>query len=302
MTTHQMDLTLKHGDSPYIRGIGFLYLRYTGPPGEIWKWIQPYIHDDEEIKVEQSGRTTTIGEFVRRLFSGRDFCGTTLPRLPITVERDLQVKILQADKAAERAAFHCKNSTRMAYFQTLGNKVMALYGDDENPIQWYKAEIDRIITRDEATGTQLKYPRFVVSFPEYGNVETVVLGELDVLDGDWRNDRLVPSSGMEKQPSSERALYEEVRRRERDSVTANKNWARKPPTTKDNFSQARHPRSHPDSDSYRQPSRRFLDNEVSAAPTPYRGENASSVMPRKRSQDEEAVIAEKKRKLAARYG
>lgn len=300
MTAHQMELTLKHVDSPYIRGIGFLYLRYTGPPDEIWKWIQPYIHDEDGIKVEQSGRPTTVGEFVRRLFSGRDFCGTTLPRLPILVERDLQVKILQADKAAERAAFHFKNSARMAYFQTIGNKVMALYGDDENPIQWYKAEIDRIVTRDEETGAHLKYPRFVVSFPEYGNVETVVLGELDVLDGDWRNDRLVQSSGRERQPSSERALYEEVRRRERDSVTANKNWARKPPTTKDNFAHVGHRQSDSEYDSYRQPSRR--PNESSAEPRKNLEENGGSIVRRKRSQDEEAVIAEKKRKLAARYG
>ena len=301
MTAHQMDLTLKHADSPYIRGIGFLYLRYTGPPEEMWKWIQPYIHDEEELKVEQSGQSTTVGEFVRRLFSGRDFCGTALPRFPIVVERNLQVKIIQADKAAERAAFHFKNAARMAYFQTLGSKVMALYGDDENPIQWYKAEIDRIITLDAETGAQLKYPRFVVSFPEYGNVETVVLGELDVFDGEWKNDRLVQSSGREGQPSSEQALYEEVRRRERDSVTANRNWARKPPTTKDNLSHTGHRRSHPDNDSYRQPSRR-PGNETSSEPTANRGEIANSAVHRKRNQDEEAAFAEKKRKLAARYG
>lgn len=301
MTAHQMDLTLKHADSPYIRGIGFLYLRYVGSPEEMWKWIEPYIHDEEEIKVEQSARPTTIGEFVRRLFSGRDFCGTALPRLPILVERDLQVKILQADKAAERAAFHFKNSARMAYFQTLGNKVMALYGDDENPIQWYKAEIDRIITRDEATGAQLKYPRFVVSFPEYGNVETVMLGELDVLDGEWRNDRLGQPMGRERQQSSERHLYEEVRRRERESVTASRNWARKPPATKNGLSHSSsHRPSNSEYDSYRQPSRKPM--ESATGPPTNREENVYSTMPRKRSQEEEAAIAEKKRKLAARYG
>jgi pre-mRNA-splicing factor 38B len=300
MTAHQMDLTLKHVDSPYIRGIGFLYLRYTGPPEEMWKWIQPYIYDEEEIKVEMSARPTTVGEFVRRLFAGRDFCGTTLPRLPILVERDLQVKLLQADKAAERAAFHFKNSARMAYFQTLGSKVMALYGDDENPVQWYKAEIDRIITRDEQTAAQLKYPRFVVSFPEYGNVETVTLGELDVLDGEWKHDRSVQESGRERQPSSERALYDEVRRRERDSVTANRNWARRPPSTKESVARAGYRRPDPEFNSHRQPSQR--PNEPRGDSTTIRGESASAAVPKKRSQEEEAAIAEKRRRLAARYG
>ena len=66
-----------------------------------------------------------------------------------------ELKLLQAEKVAERAALHFKSDQRMRHFQTLGSEVMALYGDDENPITWYRAVVDRVITRDEKSGKSL---------------------------------------------------------------------------------------------------------------------------------------------------
>jgi hypothetical protein len=68
----------------------------------------------------------------------------------------------------------------MDYFTTLGSKVQALYEDDQNPVAWYPAVIDRVMTVDDVTGIKLRYPKFVVTFTEYGNTEIVSLGELDV--------------------------------------------------------------------------------------------------------------------------
>jgi pre-mRNA-splicing factor 38B len=51
MTEHQLQLTLDHADSPYIRAAGFLYLRYAGPPDQMFKWIEPFLYDQEEIQV-----------------------------------------------------------------------------------------------------------------------------------------------------------------------------------------------------------------------------------------------------------
>jgi PRP38 family len=50
ITVPQMQLLLEHTDSPYIRAVGFLYLRYTCPPKEMWKWLEPYIDDQEEVR------------------------------------------------------------------------------------------------------------------------------------------------------------------------------------------------------------------------------------------------------------
>ena len=41
----------------------------------------------------------------------------------------------------------------------------------------------RVVTRDEA-GFDLQYPRFVLTITEYGNTESVMVGEIDVLNGD----------------------------------------------------------------------------------------------------------------------
>ena len=27
--------------------VGFLYLRYVGPPKTLWQWLAPYVKDDE---------------------------------------------------------------------------------------------------------------------------------------------------------------------------------------------------------------------------------------------------------------
>lgn len=174
---------LKHPDSPYIRAIGFLYLRYACDPAHVWNYIQDYIYDEEPIHVQakaSSGRRnnndSTIGGFVRSLFSSTTYYGTIFPRLPTQMERDLAVKLLQAEKVQSRAESHFRDARTMEYFQKLGSNVMATYEDEDNPLQWYHAVVDRVVLRDE-DGTQYKHPRFVVTFTEYGNTETVTLGK-----------------------------------------------------------------------------------------------------------------------------
>jgi hypothetical protein len=47
LTVKQMHGLLKHTDSPYIRAVGFLYLRYVADAKTLWTWYEPYIKDDE---------------------------------------------------------------------------------------------------------------------------------------------------------------------------------------------------------------------------------------------------------------
>ena len=300
MTDHQMELTLKHPDSPYIRAIGCLYVRFAGPPDQILRWIEPYLFDHEAIQVEggQRAPTTTIGEYVRNIFDARDYFGTPFPRYPIQTERDLRVRLLAAEKVSERAAKHFKNQGSMRHFQTLGSEVMALYGDDENPTTWYRAVVDRVLTTDEE-GFALTHPRFVVTFTEYGNTETVKLGEMDMIDGNWKNE----------DPANERLgesdLYDEVRRRDRETVTASRGWARKPPTTKSLLSHSSGERKHSIQDEMpprkRPPPERRDHRGAGGAPR-RETDNFKPSEPRKRTAEELAAIAEKRRKLQSKYG
>jgi len=312
-----MQLLLEHVDSPYIRGIGFLYLRYAGEPTHVWGWIQPYLHDDEPISVvanAKSAKKSTIGDFVRALFFGREHYGTMLPRFPLETERDIQVKILQAEKVAERAEEHIRDPKVMQHFRKLGSKVMALYGDAENPIRWYDAVVDRVLETDgHHPGQQktLKYPRFVVTFPEYGNTETVALGEM-AMPGSSPDEptRTVPANSRRAVGEPDQThgrgrdhnrrggggygngrdrhgrgndLHDEVRRRERDAVTRGGG--------RDGYSQRRR-------DAHRNgPSQNQRSQPRSGA-----GHGGGRTEERKRTPEEQATIAAKKRKLMAKYG
>ncbi|XP_020705859.1 pre-mRNA splicing factor SR-like 1 isoform X2 [Dendrobium catenatum] len=72
LTVKQMHGLLKHPDSPYIRAIGFLYLRYVADPKTLWGWCDPYIKDEEEFSPGSNGRTTTMGVYVRDLLLGQN--------------------------------------------------------------------------------------------------------------------------------------------------------------------------------------------------------------------------------------
>jgi len=177
-----MTLMLNHVDSPYIRCIGFLYLRYGANPTDVWKWCSPFLYDEESLRVssKMSQKETTVGEYVRSLLTDMEYCGTLLPRLPVAVERDIKVKLMQAEKIEERALMHLQDKRNMSFFEQMGSKIQALYGDEDNPVTWYEGIVDRVVRTDDETGEKLARPKFLVTFPEYGNTEMVSLGEIDM--------------------------------------------------------------------------------------------------------------------------
>jgi pre-mRNA-splicing factor 38B len=292
MTVPQLQSTLRHPDSVYIRAIGFLYLRYSCPPEDVLGHIEPHLLDPTAIDVEMGGGhksigggrgggrppaaasagSMTLGEYVRKLFGGgfsggggsgasRDYYGTPLPRYPTNIEREIRAKVLHYDRIHERATRHLHHPTRLSRDFVVGQSVRALYGDEDNPVQWYDAVIDRVITQDPITGHALVHPQFVVTFPEYGNTETVSLGELDIPGG---SESAAPNAGTVggrggggggvmrhgrgydgddrhhhqrhgPRRTDDDRLYDEVVRQERDSAAASSRsgWAaRRPPTTK----------------------------------------------------------------------
>lgn len=88
-TVKQMQGLLNHGDSPYIRAIGFLYLRYVGDPKTLWGWFEQYVTDDEEFSPGSNGRMTTMGVFVRDLLLDQYYFDTLFPRIPVPILRQI---------------------------------------------------------------------------------------------------------------------------------------------------------------------------------------------------------------------
>lgn len=89
LTVKQMHGLLKHEDSPYIRCIGFLYLRYVADPKTLWGWFEPYVKDDEEFSPGSNGRMTTMGVYVRDLLLGQYYFDTLFPRIPVPIMRQI---------------------------------------------------------------------------------------------------------------------------------------------------------------------------------------------------------------------
>jgi len=85
----QMKALLDHGDSPYIRAIGFLYLRYVGEPKTLWGWFEQYVKDDEEFAPGSNGRMTTMGVYVRDLLLNQYYFDTLFPRIPVPILRQI---------------------------------------------------------------------------------------------------------------------------------------------------------------------------------------------------------------------
>ncbi|XP_019432711.1 PREDICTED: pre-mRNA-splicing factor 38B-like isoform X2 [Lupinus angustifolius] len=89
LTVKQMHGLLKHPDSPYIRAVGFLYLRYMADPKTLWNWYEPYVKDDEEFSPGSNGQMTTMGVYIRDLLLGQYYFDTLFPRIPIPVLRQV---------------------------------------------------------------------------------------------------------------------------------------------------------------------------------------------------------------------
>ena len=95
-TLREVRSLLDHADSPYIRAIGFLFLRYVGDPRTVWGLVDPYLADPEEFCPsptqtapgerapggDQNTQTVTLGAFVRDLFLSHVYYETLAPRIP----------------------------------------------------------------------------------------------------------------------------------------------------------------------------------------------------------------------------
>lgn len=89
LTGKQVHGLLTHTDSPYIRAIGFLYLRYMADSKTLLDWFEPYIVDQEEFAPGSNGKVSSIGAYVRDLLLGQYYYDSILPRIPLPVMRQI---------------------------------------------------------------------------------------------------------------------------------------------------------------------------------------------------------------------
>lgn len=170
LTMKQMNGLLNFEECSFVRAIGFLYLRYTCSPADLWKWYEPYLEDCEEIQPSSDKAVKmTIGQYITKLLTEMQYYGTTLPRIPVPIERKIKVLLLLLDEKQRRRKQNLKVKEKF----TPGTKVRAIYSDNENEPAWYDAVIDSV---DEENVNM-----YWVTYPEYGNSAAVDLGDMELI-------------------------------------------------------------------------------------------------------------------------
>lgn len=123
LTLKQVKLLLEFSGNPYVRCVGFLYIRYCCSPDYLWDWLSKYLLDDEELHPSADPKVvTTIGDYVEALIKEMNYYQTRFPRIPTKTDRILKAKLLIMSEKRERKRINWEN---LHLFQK-GIKIKAL--------------------------------------------------------------------------------------------------------------------------------------------------------------------------------
>jgi len=150
LTHKQVKTMITYKKAPYIRGIGFLFLRFVCPPEKLWDWFEPYLDDPEEFSPGGDRQKKPMGEYIRQLIDDIKYYGTILRRIPVKLARELKKKMIIHDMNKAKAE---DNDTVKGEIE-VGMKCKAKYSDG----QYYDVVIDEI-TKDG---------KYVVTWNDYG--------------------------------------------------------------------------------------------------------------------------------------
>jgi len=213
-------------DNPYVRCAGFLYVRFGLHSDQLWPWLGEYVLDDEELRPQKDSEWhTTVGEFVEGLLSQDKYYSTVLPRLPMSLKRDMEAKLATTTQDRKRAR---ANLDLLDVYRESGVRVEAFFGGD-----WCPGTTLELV---EDAPSRLK----VLVRLEDDSEEVVHLGRLILADRRYASYAGKPRGGRSRSRSridwsrhkgrSGRELIDEMRRvdRERAVCSSGKEYARKP--------------------------------------------------------------------------
>ncbi|CAH2100394.1 unnamed protein product [Euphydryas editha] len=123
LTRKQVNGLLQHTDSPYIRALGFMYIRYTQPPADLFDWYADYLDDEEEVDPRAGGGgSTTMGALVRQMLIKLDWFSTLFPRIPVPIQKQIEQKLAehnrQSNAAKPTANYRGGNSNASSNYST----------------------------------------------------------------------------------------------------------------------------------------------------------------------------------------
>jgi len=105
LTRKQLNGLLNHCDSPYIRGLGVMYVRYTQAPQDLWSWFEDFLDDEEKIDVKAGGGCNmTIGTMVKTVLTKLEWFSTLFPRIPVPIQKEIEQNLQNYEASRGGAA------------------------------------------------------------------------------------------------------------------------------------------------------------------------------------------------------
>mmetsp|Transcript_5909 Transcript_5909/g.18657 ORF Transcript_5909/g.18657 Transcript_5909/m.18657 type:complete len:569 (-) Transcript_5909:31-1737(-) len=177
LTEVQVRALLEHGDSPHIRALGALYVRYGSAPEDLWHWLGHYADDLEEFAPGlDPNKLMTFGQYCVKLLTDMQYYATQLPRIPVPIERKIKVELVLFEEMVARAK---KNSRHLDFLEP-GAVVRAIFRDEDKDPAWYEATVVKRIEPYEGApeGT---LPTYTVQFGALdGITDTVKVGQMEL--------------------------------------------------------------------------------------------------------------------------
>lgn len=95
LSVQQLIRMIDAGETPYIRALGFLYLRYGAEAKTLWWWFAKYLRDEQVFAPSAADPTAKVsmGTFCRDLLLDQYYFETIFPRIPETVRRAFQATL-----------------------------------------------------------------------------------------------------------------------------------------------------------------------------------------------------------------
>ncbi|XP_011501585.1 PREDICTED: pre-mRNA-splicing factor 38B isoform X2 [Ceratosolen solmsi marchali] len=96
LTRKQLNGLINHPDSPYIRALGFMYIRYTQPPPDLFSWYDDYLEDEEELDVKAGGgQIMKMGDILKQFLTKLEWFSTLFPRIPVPIQKELEQRLAE---------------------------------------------------------------------------------------------------------------------------------------------------------------------------------------------------------------
>ncbi|GMR35128.1 hypothetical protein PMAYCL1PPCAC_22528 [Pristionchus mayeri] len=92
---------INSNQSVYLRGMGFMYIRFCQPPSDLWAWLEPYLDDEDTVDQRSGGGDElSFGQIAPEMLTKLDWYGTLFLRIPVPIQKDIDEKFCERNRLA----------------------------------------------------------------------------------------------------------------------------------------------------------------------------------------------------------